>query len=130
MVGNREKLSTEVFMSIKNYLSQYGINIQKVNITNIDFKDAFEASVEEKQVASQKALTAKNNTVRIKEEAEQKLLTAEAEAKAMEVRAKALEKNKSLVEYEAVIKWDGRLPLYMMGNTIPFINVGTVGGMK
>ena len=124
MVGNREKLSTEVFMSIKNYLGQYGINIQKVNITNIDFKDAFEASVEEKQVASQKALTAKNNTVRIKEEAEQKLLTAEAEAKAMEVRAKALEKNKSLVEYEAVMKWDGRLPLYMMGNTVPFINVG------
>ena len=126
MVGNREKLSTEVFTSIRDYLKQYGINIQKVNITNIDFKDAFEASVEEKQVAAQRALKAKNDTVRIKEEAEQKLLTAEAEAKAMEVRAKALEKNKSLVEYEAVMKWDGKLPEYMMGNTIPFINIGEI----
>ena len=124
MVGNREKLSTEVFTHIRDYLKQYGINIQKVNITNIDFKDAFEASVEEKQVAAQRALKAKNDTVRIKEEAEQKLLTAEAEAKAMEVRAKALEKNKSLVEYEAVMKWNGELPKYMMGNTIPFINIG------
>ena len=126
MVGNREKLSIEVYTNIVATLKPYGINVQKVNITNIDFKDAFEAAVEEKQVALQKALKAKNDTVRIKEEAEQKLLTAEAEAKAMTVRAKALEQNKSLVEYEAVMKWNGELPEYMMGNTVPFINIGDI----
>ena len=54
------------------------------------------------------------------------MLTAEAEAKAMTVRAKALEQNKSLVEYEAVMKWNGELPEYMMGNTVPFINIGDI----
>lgn len=41
----------------------------------------------------------------------------------MTIRAKALNQNKSLVEYEAVQKWDGRLPQYMMENTVPFVNL-------
>ena len=31
--------------------------------------------------------------------------------------------NKALVEYEAVQKWNGKLPEYLMGNSIPFINL-------
>lgn len=29
-----------------------------------------------------------------------------------------------LVEYEAVQKWNGVLPQYMMGGTTPFVNIG------
>ena len=58
------------------------------------------------------------------EEAKQKLLSAEAEAKSMAIRANALTRNKALVEYEAVKKWDGKLPEYMMGNSVPFVNLG------
>ena len=36
---------------------------------------------------------------------------------------KALTQNKALVEYEAVKKWDGKLPEYMMGGAMPFINL-------
>ena len=49
--------------------------------------------------------------------------SAEAEAKSMAIRANALSKNKALVEYEAVQKWNGILPQYMMGESIPFINL-------
>ena len=48
---------------------------------------------------------------------------AEAEAKSMAIRAKALSQNKSLVQYEAVQKWDGKMPQYMLGSSVPFINV-------
>ena len=41
----------------------------------------------------------------------------------MAIRANALAQNKALVEYEAVQKWNGKLPIYMMGNAIPFINL-------
>ena len=41
----------------------------------------------------------------------------------MKIRATALSQNKALVEYEAVKKWDGKLPEYMLGNSVPFINV-------
>ena len=47
-----------------------------------------------------------------------------AVAEAMEIKAKALERNKSLVDYEAVLKWDGKLPQYMLGNSVPMINIG------
>ena len=39
------------------------------------------------------------------------------------IRAQALSENKSLVEWEAVQKWNGILPTYMLGGTTPFINV-------
>ena len=69
-------------------------------------------------------MKAKNRTVQIQEEAKQKIISAEAEAKSMAIRANALTQNKALVEYEAVQKWDGKLPEYMLGNSVPFINVG------
>ena len=43
----------------------------------------------------------------------------------MAIRAQALNQNKSLVQYEAVQKWDGKMPQYMMGNAVPFINMNT-----
>ena len=42
------------------------------------------------------------------------------EAKSMTIRANALTKNKALVEYEAVQKWDGKLPEYMMKLYVEF----------
>ena len=100
------------------------INAQSVVLSDIEYSKVFETAIEAKQVAEQKALEAKNRTVQIEEEAKQKLLTAEAEAKSMEIRAKALEQNRSLVEYEAVQKWDGRLPVNMYGNApVPFISI-------
>ena len=43
----------------------------------------------------------------------------------MAIRAQALTQNKALVEYEAVKKWDGKLPEYMLGGSVPFINLNT-----
>ena len=63
--------------------------------------------------------------LQVEEEAKQKLLSAEAEAKSLSIRANALTRNKALVEYEAVKKWDGKLPEYMMGNSVPFVKLGT-----
>ena len=61
--------------------------------------------------------------IMVQEEARQKVIAAEAEARSMAIRAQALTQNKALVEYEAVKKWDGKLPEYMLGNSVPFINV-------
>ena len=92
-------------------------------MTEINYSDVFERAIESKVTAEQEALKAKNKTVQVQEEAKQKVIAAEAEAKSMAIRAKALSQNKSLVQYEAVQKWDGKMPQYMMGNSVPFINV-------
>ncbi len=127
VIAKREEATEFVSKALKDKLLPYGIHITMVEILDISFKNKFEDAVEAKQIAEQEANRAKNLTVKIKEEAQQKIIAAEADAKAMAVRAKALEQNKSLVEYEAVMKWDGKLPQYMMGNTVPFINLNAKG---
>ena len=124
IVENRDAVRSLIEAAVHQQLSQtnYFTNV-KIQISNIDFDDKFENAIAEKQVAEQNALRAKNNTVRIEEEAKQKVIAAEAEAQAMKVRADALVKNPKLIEYEAVNKWNGVLPTYMMGNTVPFLNL-------
>jgi hypothetical protein len=41
----------------------------------------------------------------------------------MRIRADALNSNKSLIDYEAVRKWNGVLPQYTAGGTVPFLNI-------
>ncbi|MBO4288133.1 MAG: prohibitin family protein [Kiritimatiellae bacterium] len=121
LVPKREEATRLVYSALTNSLSRTGVKVDHVSILNIDFSESYEKAVEAKQVAMQEAIRAKNVTTRIEEESRQAVITAEAEAKAMEVRAKALEKNKGLILYEAVNKWDGKLPVYMMGDNTLFL---------
>lgn len=123
LVANREKATQEILVKLQNHLSPKYINVTDFQMTSIAYSGTFEKAIENKVTAEQEALRAKNKTVQIQEEAKQKLISAEAEAKSMSIRANALTQNKALVEYEAVQKWDGKLPEYMMGNSVPFINL-------
>ena len=66
------------------------------------------------QVQQQRALAAKNKTAEIEELARQRLITAESEAKAMQIKGDALRANHGLVELEAVNRWDGKMPQTLM----------------
>ena len=123
LVANREKATQEILIKLQNHLTPKYINVTDFQMTAIAYSGVFEKAIESKVTAEQEALRAKNKTVQIQEEAKQQLISAEAEAKSMSIRAHALSQNKALVEYEAVQKWDGKLPEYMMGNSIPFINL-------
>lgn len=123
LIANRAKATSDILVKLQEQLDDNYINITDFNITDIDYSDSFEKAIEGKVTAEQEALKAKNKTVQIQEEAKQKVISAEAEAKSMAIRANALTQNKALVEYEAVKKWDGKLPEYMMGNSVPFINL-------
>lgn len=123
LVANREIATKEILTKLQNQLKDNYINVTDFQITTINYSDVFEKAIESKVTAEQEALKAKNTTVQIQEEAKQKLISAEAEAKSMAIRANALTQNKALVEYEAVKKWDGKLPSYMLGNSVPFLNL-------
>ncbi len=123
LVANREEATNDILEKLKGQLHDKYINVTGFQIVNINYSEVFERAIESKVTAEQEALKAKNKTVQIQEEAKQKLISAEAEAKSMSIRANALTKNKALVDYEAVQKWDGKMPTYMMGNSVPFINV-------
>lgn len=125
LIANREKATQEILVKLQSHLSEKYINVTDFQMTAIAYSSVFEKAIESKVTAEQEALRAKNKTVQIQEEAKQKLISAEAEAKSMSIRAHALTQNKALVEYEAVQKWDGKLPEYMMGGAMPFINLAS-----
>ena len=123
LIANREKATGDILFKLQNQLADNYINVTDFQMTEINYSDVFERAIESKVTAEQEALKAKNKTVQVEEEAKQKVIAAQAEAKSMAIRAQALSQNKSLVQYEAVQKWDGKMPQYMLGNSVPFINV-------
>jgi prohibitin 2 len=123
-INNRGVVSDAIDKGITAQLRAKGIIVDGFQINDISFTKNFEEAVERKQVAVQNAETAKNTTVQIQEQANQRVIAANADAEAMKIKTAALAGNAKLVEYEAVQKWNGQLPQYMLGNgATPFVKV-------
>ncbi len=123
LVNAREKAAKSILDTATAQIAEakVPVTITSLVITNIDYSDVFEKSIEEKVVAQQNAIRAQNETKRVEEESKQtviraeaqaksKLALAEAEAKAVEIRGKALKENPDVVMLEAITKWDGKMP--------------------
>ncbi len=124
LISNRDKAAATAYEAIRTNLAERNVEISRFEITDIVYTKEFENSVEQKVIAQQRAIEEQNRTKQIEEQARQKVLSAEAEAKSMQIRAEALEQNAKLVEWEAVQKWNGVLPQYMLGGgAMPFINL-------
>lgn len=123
LVGKREQAKNSIFKELDIALKGRSVISTRLDLTNLDFDDAYEKAVEDKVVAVQLALGAKNQTVTVQENAKQTVIAAQADAESMKIRSAALAQSKSLVEYEAVKKWNGVLPTQMLGGAVPFINV-------
>jgi regulator of protease activity HflC (stomatin/prohibitin superfamily) len=124
LISNRDKAANTAFDQIRANLAERNVEVSRFEITDIAYTREFENSVEQKVIAQQKAIEEQNRTKQIEEQARQKVLSAEAEAKSIQIRAQALERNAKLVEWEAVQKWNGVLPQYMLGGgATPFINL-------
>lgn len=123
LVSKRELVTKNALKEVMDNLAEKHVIVSDLQFTNLDFDDAYEQAVEQKVVATQQAQKAKNETVRIQEEAKQTVATAQAEAEAMKIKSAALAQNKGLVQFEIAKKWDGKLPTMMMGNSIPLLDL-------
>jgi regulator of protease activity HflC (stomatin/prohibitin superfamily) len=125
---------------IKDTLQQKNIDgalaIHNVAITDFDFSDEFNHSIEEKVKAEQDAHRAENEKTRRTTDAEAaqevKQQIADGEAyyinKVSQARADAIKRetaalalNGQIVDLRAAEKWDGKLPAYSSGENLPFI---------
>lgn len=135
LIENRQKAADAIYEIVKDELAEKGINVISFAIENIDFTDTFESAVEAKQVATQEKLRAQTEQERQTMEATQKAereriaaqaeadvkkIQADAEAYAVKVKAdaeaEANEKisktlSESLIKYNTVNHWNGKLPL-------------------
>lgn len=145
-VQKREKLSTDVREAIQRAVKG-PVLIHGVQIENIDFSDAYEASNEQKQLAEVAVLTKRQELEKEKVDAQIKvtraqgtadstLAQAKADAEAVRIRGDAdaaaiaaktqalKEQGAAIVNLTAVEKWDGKLPVTMVPDgATPFVSV-------
>ena len=108
LITHRSEVSGKCKEELEKKISKYGINVIDFNITNFSFSPEFEKAIEEKQVAEQKVLTAKQELEKEKIEAEKKIVSAEAEKQANELKQQSLTDN--IIKEKFIEKWNGELP--------------------
>jgi regulator of protease activity HflC (stomatin/prohibitin superfamily) len=109
-------------------LAKHDVVIDEFSIVNFQFSKSFNEAIEAKTTAEQLKLKAERDLQRIRVESEQKIASAEAEAKSLamqkqQVTGELLRLREVENQKRAIEKWDGRLPTYMAGGAIPFIQV-------
>ncbi len=123
LITKRSLVKEDTRQNIAERLSEYHIIIDDFSIVDFSFSAEFDEAIEAKQTAVQQALKAENDLRRIEIEAQQRIETAKAEAESIRIQAQALKENSDLVNLKFVEKWNGVLPQYMLGESIPLLNL-------
>ena len=131
LITLRAEVKDAVLQDIRERLARSNILVTEFSIIDFNFSEEFNRAIEEKQVAEQAALRAKNELERVKIEADQVKAKAEGEAEAKLAKAKAESEAQmllretltpDLLQLRAIEQWDGVLPVYSGGDSpAPFL---------
>lgn len=133
LLENRSNLSTEVAEEVKTIEDLFHVTFTSVVVKDIDFSDAFEASVEAKMTAEQAALKAEQDKKTAIIQAEQKkevaaiaaeaaIAQAKGEAEALEITRQTLQNMPDTwIQQLWIEKWDGKLPTTQAGSDAAII---------
>lgn len=134
LITRRAEVNDLFKKTLSERLDDHHIIVIQVSVTNFQFSTEFDRAIEAKVTAEQQALEAKNILERIRYEAQQKIIQAEAqanatvtkataEARAIEIINEQLYKSPLYLQYQAIEKWDGKLPYFVGSDAIPFIAI-------
>jgi len=149
LVTKRAEVKQQIQKAIENFINvtlkdknvPTALKIANVAITDFDFSAEFNKAIELKVRAEQEALQALNEKTRRVTQAEagyqERKLAADGEAYEIEAaskakadaiarEAKALKDNPQLIQLRLAEKWDGTLPRFTGGETIPLINLDSI----
>lgn len=144
-IQDRSRLNLEVASAIQNSVKGPVI-IDSVQIENIDFSDAYEASIEQRMLAEVEVQKLRQNAEREKVQAEITVTQAkanadavraqaeaeaeairikgDAEAASIKARGDALRENPGLVALTQAEKWNGQLPTTMLpSGSVPMLQL-------
>jgi regulator of protease activity HflC (stomatin/prohibitin superfamily) len=108
IITQRAEIATKMKKEIQDRLSQYGIEVNEINIINLNFSEAFNNAIELKQIAQQEALKAQQDLERVKFEAEQRITQARADAESYKLKNQEI--TDKTLQMAFLEKWDGKLP--------------------
>lgn len=136
LITRRSEVKDAIFTDIRKRLGQSNIVVTDFSILDFAFSPEFNKAIEEKQVAEQRALRARNDLTRIRTEAEQVRVQAEGEAEATLARARAQAEAQrllretltpALIELRTIEKWNGQLPQVTGDSSaVPLLNLALI----
>jgi regulator of protease activity HflC (stomatin/prohibitin superfamily) len=130
LIQKRPTVKEAIDRYIHERLSQHGIKVDQISITDFRFSEAFTRAIEAKVTAVQEALKAENELQRVKFEAEQKVARAQAEAQSLKLQKEQI--TPQLIQLRQIEmmkeKWDGHFPNVMVGGNgiVPFMDISKV----
>ena len=133
LVTNRADVKATLDEVLTERLALFNINVVSVSLTDFQFSASFSAAIDAKVTAEQQALVSKNELEKIRYEAQQQIIQAEAAKNATmrraegEAFARIIEANATAKAIEIITQqmtdeyanylwlqqWDGRLPAVM-----------------
>ena len=104
----RNNIYTEIENILRDKLAQEGVTLKFITILDTDAGEEIEAAIAKEAVAKKAVETAEQEKKKAEIDAQKKLIEAEGEAKANEVKTKQL--TDEILTEMFIEKWDGKLP--------------------
>ena len=134
LIVRRDEVALEINTLLRTALRPYRVIIDAVNITDFQFSAEFTAAIEAKQVAQQQAQQAAFTLDKVRVDAQQQVLQAQAHATAQIAAAEGQSRantmvtatlSPSILQQLAIQRWNGVLPTYLgAGAPMPFLRAG------
>lgn len=122
IITKRTDLKTEIDNGLTTRLADYGVIVDDISLVDFAFSPEFNKAIERKQIAEQEAKQAEFVAVRASKEALAQVNRAKGQAEAQRLQRQTL--TPTLLQQQAIEKWDGHFPTVMGGNgTLPLINL-------
>ena len=126
LITKREQVREEIADLLKTKLAERWIVVDALNIINFNFSSTFNAAIEAKVTAVQKALEAEKKLVQVKFEAEQKVAEAQGKARALQIEGNAISSNPKIVALRRIEAWQAggsKVPMVIGSNSGFFYNL-------
>jgi regulator of protease activity HflC (stomatin/prohibitin superfamily) len=116
-----QKVQDEIFNSLNETFESNGLILDGVGIREIKFTDAYITAIEQKQIQAVKVETEKNIAEQALYQKEARITQAEGLAREQELQRQTI--SPELLEKMWIERWNGILPVYMMGDSLPLIQL-------
>lgn len=120
--ARKEDFITQVNTIVKQEAENDGIDVDKIYlIGSFRLPETVVQSINAKIQATQNAMKVENEVATAKAEAQKIIVEAQARAEANKIVSQSL--TPELVQYNAIMRWDGKLPSVTGNGAIPMINL-------
>lgn len=126
--SKREAVESEIESRLKADLAKNDIVLEEVLLRDVQFSPAFAKAIEDKQIAQQNSQRMQYVLLQAEKEKQQRILEAQGDARAIELKGQAIAQNSRVVQYEYARKIAPNVQAIISdGKTLPMAGASAAG---